>query len=105
MPSIHSLQKLLSITPNDAFLLYAIAQEHSKAGNYTGAVEHFDKCLAADAKYCYAYYHKALALSKAGDLPEAIRTLQEGELAATQAGDTHAFAEMQSLRLSLADEV
>lgn len=94
MPSIEQLQKLLAAEPNDPFMLYGLAQEYAKAGQTERAIEHYDKCLAADPGYCYAYYHKAKALEDAGRVGEAAAILKAGCEVAKRTGDSHAAAEM-----------
>jgi len=101
MPTLAQLERLLQADPNDPFVLYGIAQEHTKGGDYARAVEFFDKCLAADPAYCYAFYHKARALDAAGSRNEAIETAKQGVKAAETAGDAHAAAELHSLLESL----
>ena len=101
MPSIASLEKLLSKEPNDPFLLYGMAQEHAKLGQYAKAVEFYDRCLAADPKYCYAYYHKAVALEGAGEIPAALAAIAAGLTAAAKAGDAHCAAELRALKNSM----
>ena len=97
MPSIAQLSKLLEAEPHDPFLLYGLAQEYAKAGDVSRAVEHFDRCLAADPAYCYAYYHKAKALMGAGRTDEAKGVVQAGMAKAREVGDAHARDELQSL--------
>jgi len=94
MPSIPDLERLLASDPNDAFLLYGVAQEHAKAGNHAAAIEWYDRCLAADPAYCYAYYHKARSQDSAGRPDQAIATLKAGAAAARRAGDAHAASEI-----------
>lgn len=94
MPSIDSLQRLLAADPNDAFVLYGLAQEYARLGETVRAVEYYDRCIAADVSYCYAYYHKAKALEAAGRVDEAVRTLRAGVDAAKKAQDGHALSEM-----------
>jgi tetratricopeptide (TPR) repeat protein len=94
MPSIPDLQRLLEKDPNDAFLLYGLAQEYAKAGDTAKAVEFYDKCLVADPGYCYAYFHKARALLAAGDRERAAATVKEGMAAAKKVGDGHAMSEL-----------
>jgi tetratricopeptide (TPR) repeat protein len=98
MPSLSSLEKLLSVEPNDPFLLYGIAQEHAKLGNYVQALSFYDRCLAADPSYCYAYYHKAVALESSGDTVGAIAVIDSGLIAAARHGDAHCAAELRALR-------
>jgi tetratricopeptide (TPR) repeat protein len=94
MPSIADLERLLAAAPSDPDLLYGLAMEHAKAGRTDTACTFFDRCLAADPAYCYAYYHKARTLEAAGRLPEAVATLREGHAAAQRAGDRHAISEI-----------
>lgn len=101
MPSIAQLSKLLEAEPNDPFLLYGLAQEYAKAGDVARAVEHFDRCLAADPAYCYAYYHKAKALGTAGRADEAKQVIAAGMAASRTAGDAHAASELQALLFDL----
>ncbi len=101
MPSIAQLTKLLEAEPHDAFLLYGLAQEYAKVGDTARAVEHFDRCLAADPGYCYAYYHKAKALATAGRVAEARAVIEAGMAKARDVGDAHARGELQALLYDL----
>jgi len=94
MPSIADLQRLLDKSPNDPDLLYGLAMEHAKAARTDEACAHFDRCLAADPTYCYAYYHKARALEAAHRITEALATLRAGLTAAKAARDNHALSEL-----------
>jgi len=94
MPSIADLQKLLAADPGDAFVLYGLAQEHAKLGDHAAAVEFYDRCLAADPAYCYAFFHKAKSLEAMAKVPEAVGTLKKGVNAAKLAQDGHAVSEL-----------
>jgi tetratricopeptide (TPR) repeat protein len=96
MPSIAELERLLAADPGDAFLLYGLAQEHAKTGNHDKALEFFDRCLAADPCYCYAYFHKARSQERMGRVEEAAATLRAGAGAARKAGDAHALSEISA---------
>ena len=98
MPSIADLEKLLAQEPNDPFVLYGLANEYAKARETDKAVIFYDRCVAADPAYSYAYYHKARALEAAGRKAEALASITAGIAAATKAGDQHAVSELQSLR-------
>lgn len=98
MPSLESLLKLLAADPADPFLLYGLAQEYAKTGDFTRALAFYDKCLAADPAYCYAYFHKARAQQAGGDLTGAVATVILGQAAARKAGDAHALSELSGLR-------
>lgn len=101
MSRLVQLHKLLAADPTDAFVLYGLAQEHAKAGDHAAAVGFYDRCIAADQAYCYAYFHKARSLQALGRADEARSTLAAGIDAARRAGDAKALSEMESLRDSL----
>jgi tetratricopeptide (TPR) repeat protein len=94
MPSLAQLHKLLAAEPNDPFLLYGLAQEHARLGNHTEALQWYDRCLVADPRYAYAYFHKARSQEALGDTPAAVETLRAGVQAARAAGDQHAQSEI-----------
>lgn len=94
MPTIAQLEKLLAADPADTFVLYGLAQEHTKAGNAAQAIVYYDRCLAADPAYCYAYFHKARIQEAAGDVAGAVRTLTEGVAQARKTSDFKALGEI-----------
>lgn len=96
MPSIEHLESLLAASPQDPFLLYALAQEHAKHGRHDAAIGFYDRCLSADPAYCYAYFHKARSQEALGQIDHAVETLRAGIQAARQAGDAHALAELSA---------
>lgn len=96
------LEKLLALDPNDPFVLYALAQEHAKLGEVDHAVALYDRCLASDPSYHYAYYHKAKSLVDADRTPEAVVTLNLGIAAARAARDAKALSELEALLDQLA---
>lgn len=97
MSRLDRLNKLLAADPNDAFVLYGVAMEHAQAGDTDRAVEFYDRCLAADPAYCYAYFHKARALQADGRTADALATARAGLVAATGAGDAKATGELAAL--------
>jgi tetratricopeptide (TPR) repeat protein len=90
------LFKLLEREPNDTFLLYGIGMEYKKLGFPDRAVEYFDRTIAADAGYCYAYYQRGQVCAQIGRLDEAKRSYQQGIAAAERVGDAHAREELQA---------
>lgn len=94
MPSIAQLEKLLQADPNDTFVLYGLAQEYAKTGEHAKSIAFYDRCLAADPAYCYAYFHKARVQEVAGDIPGAIATLKAGVAKSREVGDAKALNEI-----------
>lgn len=101
-PRLSKLMKLLDAEPDDAFCLYAIAQEHARLGAPAQAIAWFDRTIAADPSHAYARFHKAKVLEAGGRLTEAIEVLREGLAAAESAGDAKATSEIAGALASLA---
>lgn len=101
MPSIAQLTKLLSVDPADTFVLYGLAQEHARLGEHAQAVEWYNKCLAIDPHYCYAYFHQARSFQALGDSAAAIATVRKGIEAARKVQDGKALGELQGLLVEL----
>ena len=93
---LEALQAILAENPDDAFCLYGIAQEHLSDGACDLAVSFFDRCLAIDPNYLYAYYHKARALEELDRIDDAAQTLRVGLERARVAGDAQATNEIAS---------
>lgn len=85
---------MLEIDPNDAFCLYGLAHEHAKHGDQELAVEYYQKTIAVDPAYIYAYYHKAKSLEAIDRLDEAVATLRVGLAHAGEAKDEKAMREI-----------
>ncbi|MHC5023954.1 MAG: tetratricopeptide repeat protein [Planctomycetota bacterium] len=94
---IEQLEALLQSEPDDVFCLYGLAMEYARAGDAAAAIRFFDRALAADPDYLYAYYHKARCLMDADD-PAAARHALESGIARADAGqDAHAADELRAL--------
>ncbi len=91
---LQKLQQMLAKSPADTFLLYAIAQEHKKAGDYPAALDYFNQVLKHDPAYCVAYHQAALTYEAAGDNDTAKKWYRDCIAAAQKKGDLHAKEEM-----------
>ena len=92
---ISKLKALLEDEPDDPFLLYSLGHEYAKAGDADSALAFFDRTIAADADYCYAYYHKARVQQQAGDTAAAKETLETGLARALASKDQKAESEIR----------
>lgn len=101
MSRLQQLMKLHEVDPADADVTYMLAQEHAKADHHAEAVEWFDRCIATDPTYCYAYFHKARALEAMGRVGDAREALRAGVRAARSAGDAKAHGELSGYLESL----
>ncbi len=93
---LSQLLKLAAADPSDTFVLYGVAQEYAKRGATDEAVAWYDRCLAQDPNYCYAYFHKAKALESADRSADAIAVLRLGLERARASRDQHAASEIAS---------
>jgi tetratricopeptide (TPR) repeat protein len=94
MPTLMQIEKLMAKDPSDPFVLYAYAIALGKNNEHARAVEYFDRCLAADRLYTYAYYHKAKTLEAMGRRDEVKSTLTQGLKAAREARDGKGISEI-----------
>ncbi|MBL8745985.1 MAG: tetratricopeptide repeat protein [Phycisphaerae bacterium] len=97
MSRLAQLEKLHAADAADADVMYMIAQEHAKAGDFDSAIAWYDRCLAADPKYVYAFYHKARAQQATGDVPAAVQSARAGLARARELGQAKAQSELASL--------
>src|SRR5882762_430373 len=91
-----TLVRMLAKEPDDLFLLYAIALEHKKAGDFADALKYLADVLKRDALYCVAYQQASQVHEQAGETEEAKRAYRDGIAAAARKGDQHAREEMES---------
>lgn len=103
MSRIERIRQLIEKSPGDADLRYMLAQEHAKAGDHAAAVAAYDDCLAADADYLYAYFHKAASQQSLADIPGAKATLETGVQRAKAARDPKAISELSAFLAGLDD--
>jgi tetratricopeptide (TPR) repeat protein len=92
------LQKLLEMLdkqPNDPFVLYGIALEHKKAGDFPQSIDFLNRTLSADPGYCYAYFQKGQVFEEMGQTDDARQAYRDGIAAASKKGDGHARGELE----------
>ncbi len=97
MNRIEQIESFLKDSPNDNFLLHALALEYIKAGEDQQAENCFRKNLDNNIGYIATYYHLGKLLERKGLTQEAIGIYEQGMEQAKQAGDQHAFSELRSV--------
>ena len=102
MDRITKLMEYLKASPEDSFLLHALALEYIKIGKDGEARELFEKILTADSKYVGSYYHLGKLLERAGENELATQWYEKGMAAAKEAGDMHSYNELQAAYEDLA---
>lgn len=103
MDRINKLKEYLKTSPNDNFLLHALALEHVKMGDDGEARKLFEDILERDEKYVGSYYHLAKLLERIGENEQAIKWYERGMAAAKEARDNHSYNELQAAYEDLAE--
>ena len=95
MDNIEKLLEYLKASPTDAFLQHALALEYIKAGDDASARTLFIDILSRDPAYVGSYYHLGKLLERKNEPAAAVAWYEKGMEAAKQAGDRHAYGELQ----------
>jgi len=93
------LEQLLAFyaeSPNDPFILFALAMEYKKLGNYEEALQHFEALTNQHPKYVGTYYHFAKLLEELDKRLKAEATFVNGLSIIKEVGDQHAYNELLS---------
>ncbi len=106
MPSarLQQLLKFLESSPDDAFLLFAMAKEYEKGGDDENAMTYYQRLYESSPEYVGLYYHLGKLYERQEKPVEAFKTYTEGMGVAKQQGDQHALNELAGARLILGDE-
>ncbi len=92
---IAQLQKFREESPNDPFLLYALATEY-KEEVPEKARQLFDELMEKHENYIGTYYHAAALYSEFFDRDKAEEIYQKGIALAQKNGEHHALRELQN---------
>lgn len=96
MDRIAKLQEYLKLSPNDSFLIHALALEYLKTGAANTAESYFKQNMEANPEYVATYYHLGKLYEQAGNEEEAIRIYEMGIIFSRQIGDNHSLSELRS---------
>lgn len=94
---IERLLGFLKDTPQDQFVIHALALEYAKEQNWDEAIAYFEKNIAIDPQYVATYYHLGKVQEQMGKEEDAIVTYAKGMDVAKAIGDAHAFGELRSV--------
>lgn len=95
---------MLAESPQDAFILFAIAKEYEGMGDDVAAMEHFQKLKEHEPGYVGLYYHLGKLRERMGDVAGAFHIYKEGMRIARNAGDQHSLNELAAAKLNLGDD-
>ena len=97
---LNRIQEMLTSAPTDAFLLFALAQEHKNAGRSEEALTAFKNLRSHHSDYVGLYYHLAALLVDLNLNKEAEEVYASGIEVAQKVGDQHALAELKNAYLN-----
>ncbi|MEY3195591.1 MAG: hypothetical protein RIQ78_1688 [Bacteroidota bacterium] len=97
------LQQLSEVSPEDPFLLFALAKECEKLQKPLEALEYYLRLKAENPDYVGLYYHLGKCYENQKDEPLAIETYKKGIEISKKAGDKHAASELAGALLNLVD--
>jgi Tfp pilus assembly protein PilF len=103
MNKIEKLLDYLQQSPDDCFLKHALALEYLKEKNEKVALKYFEENLEYNPNYIGTYYHLAKLYEQTGATEKAKITYETGMLKAKEAGDLHAYNELNSAYEDLID--
>jgi len=98
---LDKLLNFLKTTPNDSFLLFAIAKEYETRQQIDQALKHYLLLKENDPKYIGLYYHLAKIYEHIQEDILALGIYKEGVALAKELGDYHALSELNNAKTNL----
>jgi tetratricopeptide (TPR) repeat protein len=103
-PRLAKLFEFLENTPNDAFLLFAIAKEYENINDNENTKQYYERLVAEQEQYVGTYYHLGKFYERQADVVKAIATYKKGMEIAKSQRDNHAFGELNTALMLIDDD-
>jgi tetratricopeptide (TPR) repeat protein len=104
MTRLEQLMKYLGDSPNDSFLLFAIAKEYEGRGEIEEAFSYYNRLVNDHPKDVGTYYHLGKLYEKIENEVAAIAIYTQGMEIAQQLGERHAYGELATAKSMIDDE-
>jgi tetratricopeptide (TPR) repeat protein len=98
---LFQLMELQQETPNDPFLLFAIAKEYEGLKDDQEALHYYQQVLDQDPNYVGVFYHLAKLYERQNAFLEAMDVYTQGISVAQKLNDQHALAELKNAKINL----
>ncbi len=98
------LKTMLTESPKDSFLLFAIAKEYEGLGDIQAALDFFLNLKKENPDYVGLYYHLGKLYEKNEKIEKAFFTYKDGMRIAKEQGDQHSLNELAGAKLNLGDD-
>jgi tetratricopeptide (TPR) repeat protein len=102
--SLTQLFAFLEATPNEPFLLFAIAKEYEGLKDDENTKLYYEKLMVEHESYVGTYYHLGKFYERQNQISEAIETYKKGMEVAKAAGEKHAWGELSTAKMMIDDE-
>ncbi len=100
---LEQLLSMLEKSPDEAFLLFAIAKEYEKADDNVNALKYYHTLTDEIPEYVGTYYHLGKFYEKLENFDKAIEIYEKGMSVAKTAGDNHSLSELAGAKMNLED--
>lgn len=97
MSRLQELEAMLDASPDDPFIIYALAKEYELKQATMQALLMYEHLVNEHPDYIPTYYHYARLLFTAGNINEAKRMLEKGIEVGIKGKDLHTVSEMKGL--------
>ncbi len=101
---LDKLFSFLESSPNDPFLIFAIAKEYEKAADWDKALHYYKKLSEKHEDYVGTYYHLGKLHERLEQPQAAWDCYKKGMSVAKAQNDQHALSELAGAKLELGDE-
>ena len=101
---LQQLLDFLESSPDDTFVMYALAKEYEKCNELDKSLSMFQQLLAVDPKYVGAFYHLGKLYEQLEKPELAFATYKKGMDVARSINDQHALSELAGAKLNLGDD-
>lgn len=98
---LNKLLQFIKESPNDSFLIFAIAKEYEKQGQREQAQSRYLELYKKDPDYVGLYYHLAKFYEQGDKNIQALKIYEEGIILAKSLGDFHALSELNNAKMNL----
>ena len=104
MNRIDYLMNMLKESPNDSFLIYALALEKNKAGNSNEAIKDLEKLIIEVPDYLASYYMLGKLYEEHFNNENAVKTYMAGIVIANKLGNRKTTNELREALQQLTEE-
>lgn len=101
---LEQLMGFLQASPNEPFILFAIAKEYEGLADKENALKYYLQLEQNATEYVGTYYHLGKLYEQLGEDHKAFFTYKKGMEIAKAAGDTHSLSELAGAKLELGDD-